>query len=526
MSVVRSQALWYGAIYGALLAMIYYSTYEWLVGVDWARDDYNYCYLIPFVVLYLIWEKRNKWSNELSVASWRGLFLMVPGILLFWVGDLAGELFSLYISSWLIVVGILWAHNGGRKLKTMAFPLFVSLFLFPLPHFINTKLTFGLKLISTGIGIKIIHLVGMSAYQEGNVIDLGFTQLQVVDACSGLRYLIPLFIMSVLMAYFYRAALWKRIIIALSSIPLSIITNSLRIALTAILYQSFGPAAAEGFFHDFEGFVIFIVSMVVLLAEIWVLRKIKPRPDESFLKKSPLVQNAECRTQNSVCRTQNSVCRTQNAVRGTHIVAIALLAVTLTIHSTVDFREKIPSSKPFIKFPLAIGEWQGKRQFLDQQFIDTLQFSDYTSVDYSKPNSLPVNVYVAYYESQRKGRSIHSPETCLPGSGWLFNQSGTMTIPIYGKGPSSITVMRALMEKAGSRQLVYFWFDQRGRILTNPYEMKMYNIWDALIKKRTDGALIRVITPMAGSEKIEDADKRLQSFIKEIVPTLNEFIPA
>lgn len=261
---------------------------------------------------------------------------------------------------------------------------------------------------------------------------------------------------------------------------------------------------------------------MVLLGEIWLLSKIMPRPDESFLKS---IKGSKRSGKDAQHSTQNAERRTQNALPQ-FITAAALLAVTLTIHSTIDFREKIPSSKPFINFPLAIGEWQGKRQFLDKQFIDALQFSDYTSVDYSKPDSLPVNVYVAYYESQRKGISIHSPETCLPGSGWLFKQAGTMTIPLYGKGPSSITVMRALMERGGSTQLVYFWFNQRGRILTNPYEMKMYNIWDALTRKRTDGALVRFITPMSASEKVADADKRLKSFILEMVPTLNAFIPA
>jgi exosortase D (VPLPA-CTERM-specific) len=526
MSMVRSQAVWYSAIYAILLAVMYYSTYDWLIRIDWSRDDYNYCYLIPLVVLYLIWEKRNKWSVEPAVPCWGGLLIMAPGVLLFWFGELAGELFSIYISSWLAVVGILWAHNGWRKLKTMTFPLFMSLFLFPLPHFINTKLTFSLKLLSSEIGIKIIQLFGMSAYREGNVIDLGFTKLQVVDACSGLRYLIPLFIMGVLMAWFYRAALWKRIVIALSSIPLSIATNSLRIALTAVLYQSIGPVAAEGFFHDFEGFVIFIFSFVVLLCEIWVLRKIIPGPDESFLKSNKSINVSKYQS----VKTEETVSKCQSVkvsfLQPQFITAVAILVVTLTIHSTVDFREKIPSSRPFIQFPLAIGEWQGKRQFLDKQFIDALQFSDYTSVDYSKHDSMPVNVYVAYYESQRKGSSIHSPETCLPGSGWLFKEAGTVTIPLYVKSPSSVTVMRALMERGGSTQLVYFWFNQRGRILTNPYEMKIYNIWDALTKKRTNGALVRFITPMAASEKVEDADKRLKSFIKEMIPTLNEFIPA
>src|SRR5208283_2395216 len=267
------------------------------IGYDWAREDYNYCYLIPFVVLYLVWEKKDRWINETSVPSWGGLVALLPAILLFWIGELAGEFYSLYISSWLVVLGLLWGHVGWKKLKIVAFPLFTALFLFPPPLFINTKLTFNLKLLSSEIGIKIIQLFGMSAYREGNIIDLGFTQLQVVDACSGLRYLIPLFLMGVLVAYYFRAALWKRTVIVLSSIPLSIVTNSLRISLTALLFPFLGRSAAEGFFHDFSGWVIFMISCGVMLAEIWILRRIMPDPDEHFMKKqrAPLASDENVR---------------------------------------------------------------------------------------------------------------------------------------------------------------------------------------------------------------------------------------
>ena len=527
-SILQSRAAWYGTIYGLLLAFIYFSTYDWLIRGDWLREDYNYCYLIPFVLVYLIWEKKKQWLKEASMPSWIGLPVLMSGILLFWLGDLAGEYFSLYISSWLVIVGLLWLHVGWKKIRIMTFPIFVSLFLFPLPDIINTKLTFNLKLISSEIGIKMIHFLGMSAYREGNIIDLGFTQLQVVDACSGLRYLIPLFLMGILMAYFYRAALWKRLIIVFSTIPLSIITNSLRIALTAILYPFLGPAAAEGFFHDFSGWAIFMVSLAVLLSEIWVLRKIMPRPGEGFMKKKG-TDNGRDKFDSENLEKHDSAVETKNArsffTQPQFVVAVAILTATLAIYSIVDFREKIPISRPISQFPLVVGGWEGKRQFLDQKSIDALQFSDYVSIDYSKQGNSPVNLYVAYYESQHKGRSIHSPETCLPGSGWIFNQSGKRTIPLSGKNSSSITVMRAIMEKSGNRQLVYFWFNQRGRILTNAYQMKIYNFWDALIKKRTDGALIRVISPVASSENIEDADKRLQSFIREIIPLLNEYIP-
>jgi exosortase D (VPLPA-CTERM-specific) len=526
-SLKRSRAFWYSVIYVPLLVIIYFNSYKWLVKNDWPREDYNYCYLIPFVVLYLIWDNRNKWQKEAPNPSWTGLLFLIPGILLFFIGELAGEFFSIYISSWLVVVGLLWVYIGWKKLRIMAFPIFISLFLFPLPYFINTKLTFGLKLISSEIGIRLIQLFGMSAYREGNIIDLGFTQLQVVDACSGLRYLIPLLLMGILMAYFYRAALWKRIVIVLSAIPLSIITNSLRIAFTAILYPSMGPAAAEGFFHDFSGWAIFVVSFLGILSEIWILGKIMPQPSESFMKKK---SGAEERDDEKWGKFEKlDIVETKNTgrffIKPQFIVAAVILSTALAIYSIVDFSEKKPISQSFNAFPLAIEEWKGERQFIDQQFIEELDLSDYVSIDYSKNDSMPINLYVAYYASQQKGKSIHSPETCLPGSGWVFKNAGTVNIPLSDKTSSSITVMRALMEKDGNMQLVYFWFNQRGRILTNAYEMKIYNFWDSLVKRRTDGALIRVISPIASSEKIEEADTRLKSFISEAMPLLNEFIP-
>jgi exosortase D (VPLPA-CTERM-specific) len=204
--------------------------------------------------------------------------LLVPGLALFWLGELAGEFFMLYFSLWVIVFSLCWINLGFEKLKTILFPLLFCLLMFPLPNFIHSRITLQLKLIATKIGVWMMQVYGMSAYREGNVIDLGFTQLQVVDACSGLRYLIPMIVLSILVAYFYHGRLWKKIFLVLSSIPLTIFSNSLRIALTGILSERFGTRAIEGFFHDFEGWLIFMITLALLLLEIWILNKFFPEP--------------------------------------------------------------------------------------------------------------------------------------------------------------------------------------------------------------------------------------------------------
>jgi exosortase D (VPLPA-CTERM-specific) len=325
--------------------------------------------------------------------------------------------------------------------------------------------------------------------------------------------------MGVLFAYFYRAALWKRLVLVLSTIPLTILINSLRIALTAIIYAHLGAAAAEGFFHGFSGWLIFMVSVAVLLAEIWGLRRIAPGPGESFFGKPAAKQSTgEGIKERSMNKGWGASFSSPQ-----FIVGSVLLVLTLSISLGVEFREKMPASKHFSQFPLTVGAWAGTRQHMEEMFIKSLDLSDYTMIDFKSADGKRVGFYVAYYESQRKGESIHSPETCLPGGGWVFKEAGDRKISL--SGGKAIAVNSAFMEKAGEKQLAYYWFPQRGRVLTNAYQLKIFTFWDALTKHRTDGALVRLITPVYDTEDPAEADRRLAAFTQEIVPVVNQFIP-
>ena len=512
-------------MYGLLLIGVYYSSLVVMVSW-WKRDDYSYCHLIPFIVVYLIWEKRIKLVNFSSVSSWKGLIPFILGIAFFWLGELGGEYFTLYISFWLVMVGLCWMHLGWKKLKTIGFALIFILTMFPLPNFLFNKISVYLKLISSQLGVAMMQIYGMSAYREGNVIDLGFTQLQVVDACSGLRYIFPLIVLGILLAYFFRAAFWKRAIVVISTIPLSIITNSLRIALTGILYEVWGAKVAEGFFHGFSGWFIFMFSLGVLLLEMWILKKVRGsrfKVQGSKRQEAGGLGGLEAGKQASI---QNSKFRIQNFLSPPQfVVAVILLGLTWGLSHGIEFREKIPIAKSFEYFPDKVGEWTGTRQSMEQKFIDALDLSDYVTIDYKNKQGKSVNFYVAYYESQRKGESIHSPATCLPGGGWIFNQAGAVKLPFKLKNNDHMPVNRAFMQKSGFKQLTYYWFPQRGRILTNAYQLKIYAFWDALTRQRTDGALVRVMTPVYEPEGLADAEERLQGFTRDIMPVLDEFIP-
>ena len=196
--------------------------------------------------------------------------------------------------------------------------------------------------------------------------------------------------------------------------------------------------------------------------------------------------------------------------------------------------DNVPDRIQLNFLPLIKGDWIGRESALDIEVIDALDVSDYMIANYShQDGGLPVNLYIAYYHSQRKGASIHSPKACIPGGGWEMSQFSTEYLaesnPLNGDSASASPlpqkVNRVVIQKGKSRSLVYYWFQQRGRTITSEYLAKWYLFWDGLTINRTDGALIRVVTPVPPGMDIQQADQHLISFLREFNPMLGDYIP-
>lgn len=166
---------------------------------------------------------------------------------------------------------------------------------------------------------------------------------------------------------------------------------------------------------------------------------------------------------------------------------------------------------------------RGQQELIDANILDTLQANDYWNADYTRvSDNAPVNLYMAYYESQRIGVSAHSPANCIPGGGWLVDQSGIIPVML---DTTSIPVSRMIIRKGNAAMLVYYWFDQRGRIFNKQYGAKWYLLIDSITKHRTDGAIIRLVTPLAEGESEQDGDARLSDFTRVFYPAMRPYIP-
>jgi EpsI family protein len=212
------------------------------------------------------------------------------------------------------------------------------------------------------------------------------------------------------------------------------------------------------------------------------------------------------------------------------VVAVAMLLSTWGSLQVMSHGEPVLSKKPFAEFPLNIsGRWQGKELGLEQSILDILKLSDYMMRLYAPVRRehtldgfrLPVYLYVGFYRSQRSGATYHSPKNCLPGAGWQFveAQPATVTVP----GGREVTVNKVLIQKGLDKQVILYWYQDRGRVVASEYQAKAYLIWDAMTKHRTDGALVRISLPVAGS--VEDAFRQGFAFMLDTWPLLEEYLP-
>jgi EpsI family protein len=210
------------------------------------------------------------------------------------------------------------------------------------------------------------------------------------------------------------------------------------------------------------------------------------------------------------------------------IAALVLLLMGVVLAQFTEARDEIiPERQPLSSFPLRVADWQGREQPIEQIYLDTLKLSDYIMVDYRDPASEPgyVNLYVAYYESQRKGASVHSPRSCIPGGGWRITDFSRRELAGVLPDGSALAVNRAIITRGSDRQLVYYWFQQRGRHLTNEYAVKWYLFWDALTRNRSDGALIRVTTVLEEGSDPRQGDEALAGFVRTVHPQLAYHLP-
>lgn len=494
------------------------------LGEAWARPEYSHGPLIPLISGYLfLRQMRDEPAHLTALASapkllWPGYCFIALGLLLALVGSLSKipDIVTYGLIIWIFGVTVTcfgW-HRGWHYWP----PVLHLAFMLPLPNMLYWQMSIQLQFISSELGVMLVRLMDIPVYLDGNIIDLGVYKLHVAEACSGLRYLFPVMSFSYIFAVLYRGPVWQKAVMLLAAAPITILMNSFRIGVIGILVDRYGIEHAEGFLHFFEGWIIFFacIGLLFLMAIVmkWVTRDRRPFAETLDLDYGGIGPMG--------LRVLSGAW-----TRALSLVAIGTVVMGGLLNTSLSREEVIPSRLSLSIFPASLAGWHGDFRSLDPAIAQVLKADDYLLSVYENPeHDMPVELFIAYYDKMTEGSGVHSPEVCLPAGGWEMSNIDQIMIEMDSPdGPMPTEVNRAIIQRGVYRQMVYYWFDQRGRRLTSDYEAKAYAMLDAATLGRTDGGLVRVITPIKVTETDADAEARLQEFLTASVPFLSDHIP-
>ncbi|HXI86155.1 MAG TPA: VPLPA-CTERM-specific exosortase XrtD, partial [Parvularculaceae bacterium] len=471
----------------------------------------SHSYFIPLISLWLVWTSRRNVAASVGDPSWSGVGIFgFSGLLL-----VLGKLLDLYLFQQIglvfAIAGLVAALGGASLLRATWVPIAFLFFAVPPPYWFITVLSWKFQTISSVLGVAMIRLMNIPVFLSGNIIDLGDYKLQVAEACSGLRYLFPFLSLGVMTAYVFRGRLWQKLVIVAATVPITIVMNSFRIAVTGALVQAFGPEQAEGALHLFEGWVVFLFCLAALFGVVALFCRFSTPRQRAF---------------DALAAPELAVVPSSRSALGFPLAASliaggAALFFGLSIATAHD-KLIAPARLPFAELPHELPGWQAIVHPLDPSVAETLNADDSLVVDLVSPEGEYVNLYLAYLYERGDGRAWHSPRQCIPGGGWQItdHQIRAMTMA-DGK---TVNYNRLVIENHGQKELVYYWYDQRGRDVANEFMMKIWVIYDSLARRRGDGALVRLIAPVAGDD-MQTADKTLTDMMRRIHPFLPKYIP-
>jgi EpsI family protein len=519
-----------------LLLGTLYHTIFYNMSAQWYGDpNYSHGFLIPLVAVYFAWERREQLLALQTHPSKAGIGLLGIGLVMFILGSVGAELYLQRTSLIVVIAGLVLLILGRDALRTLALPIAFLIFMIPLPAIVMNAIAFPLQMFAARTAAFWLYNFGIPVLREGNVIVLAEVTLEVAEACSGIRSLQALLAIGTVYAYFTQSDLWKRWTLVVLAVPIAIAANAFRVSGTGVLAQYWGAEAAMGFYHTFAGWLVFVMTFILLFASGAVLSKVGVRQrgsSPSFVigHSSPVVRHA--------------------LQWWPFFVAIVLLIGAWGVEQRRPSGEVVLAKKPFAAFPLRLADrWEGRELGLDQAVLDVLKPSDYMMRVYMPLNAtmgevqeqetgeeslhassdsshrsrhvqIPAGLYVGYYQSQRTGATYHSPQNCLPGAGWQFVESTHVPFTVGG---SVVRINQVVIQKGLDKQVILYWYHDRGRVIASEYWAKAYILWDAATRNRTDGALVRISVPVVTTT--DDAVEHARGFLRDLWPSLLEFMP-
>lgn len=470
--------------------------------------NFQHGIFVPIFALFVLWQDRKQLTAMAPAPSWAGLPLVVLSMLVLVLGVLGADIFLPRVSLLILLAGLIILLQGWAFFRAVLFPWAFLILMIPIPALIINRVTFPLQLLAARLSSALLELVGFAVLREGNIISLASVRLDVVEACSGIRSLLSLVTLAIIYGYLMETRTWVRVVLACLAVPIAVVANSFRLLSTGLLMEFGYRDATEGAPHALAGLLVFAVALVMLFAVHRVISLLWKSGPSAPRTVAPLPD-----------RTTGGI-RSNAASFQLAIAALPMLAaaIFLQVHSSGEVRH-------VGSLPSQIGEWTGTDVPISKEELDILGPGEYVQRDYENASQLQsgINLYIPFFPSQRAGDTIHSPDHCLTGAGWI--PISRKVIPLLLPDGSSIHVNRYVVSKSGQRQLVLYWFQAHGRVVASEWWAKYYLISDSIRMNRSDGGMVRLMTPMFEGEPPDAAQARIMKLGSQLLPLFDSYIP-
>lgn len=260
----------------AAIGLAYAQVLGSLVHHWYTDENASHGFFVPLIAGYLVWMQKSDLKKTLVAPANSGLVVALLAAAMLLVGTLASELYTTRVSLLLALVGCVLFWLGRGALGRLRIPLLYLIFMIPLPAIVINVIALPLKLFVSKVSVAMLHLLGVPVLREGNIINLPNLSLEVVEACSGLRSLESLLALSAAYAFLFMRSPTSRVVLIASAVPIAVGTNILRVVGTGLLARQYGAAAAQGFFHEFAGLILFGLALVLLAGLHLILRRLAP----------------------------------------------------------------------------------------------------------------------------------------------------------------------------------------------------------------------------------------------------------
>jgi len=506
---------WYLGVVAILAGyLVFYAGVLPELAYDWFNyyGPFSYCAAIPLMSLYIVWRERASLRRISVEPAWTGALVVLAAAIVGLVGKAMGDSFALRVSMVLAVAGLVLLILGKKFFKALLFPIFFLFLMIPWPYVLVKEVAYHLRIINAVLAEGALRLLGVIVYRDSYFLHLPNITLEVADLCSGISSVFALFALGSYYAYFLPLRNWMRLLVVASAVPFAALINLLRIVLTSLLAYYVGPDALHYVIHELTGIITFFIALALFIALAEAMQRRMPASVRAVSAKRDGAAEAE-----AIAAPFRSDGRSWAAL----LTGCGVLFFAAYLSSRLEAAHAMPLSGNLAAVPEQIAGFRSGHSGWSEPYRDPNADQELSRY-YARDDRDPVELYVGYRGYQRDEKRLKSPKLTML-SDWNFVALENARLALPGGG--AIDGMWMLLQKDTRKQVVLYWYQDGAETFAGEVGYRFHQAKKMIVHKRTEGAVVRIATPLSAAENLPQAKERIAAFSLSLYPELVKVLP-